>query len=145
MTRNQMLEERNYLNDRRVRNAEWYANRDVNEEKMVILIALTDDEGDEIEHELPARYEVCPTCEGKGKHVNPGVDASGYFPGESDYDEDYTRGVYDVTCSTCHGKRVVLEVDEARCPRDLLTAWREHCSDLASEAAIYLSERMYGC
>lgn len=31
----------------------------------------------ERELELPGHYEVCPRCEGKGKHVNPAIDGNG--------------------------------------------------------------------
>jgi excinuclease UvrABC ATPase subunit len=63
------------------------------------------------------RYEVCPTCDGKGSHVNPSIDAHGISPEEfaedPDFVESYFRGDYDVPCHLCHGKRVSLTVDEA--------------------------------
>ena len=39
------------------------------------LIILWEDDEDEVELEL--EWEVCPTCEGRGKHVNPSIDAHG--------------------------------------------------------------------
>ena len=84
-------ENRNYHNDSRVR-----ARRDAPEEP-------------------PAHgkfhWDVCPTCKGNGKHVNPSIDASGLtsedFNDDPDFAEDYRSGMYDVTCYECHGKRVV--------------------------------------
>ena len=78
---------------------------------------------------LPVRYEVCPTCEGKGHHVNPGIDAHG-LTAEDLYDdpgfaEDYYSGMYDQTCNECHGKRVIEVVDEDRCDPELLKAYRD--------------------
>jgi len=154
-TRNQMIEERNYWNDHRVMNAEWYANRRVDEDRMVIFLTLTDDEGEEVEHALPARYDVCPACEGRGKHVDPNIDASGWRHEDDSHDpwddEDddgrtaYQRGVYDVPCATCHGKRVVLEVDTRACDPKVLEAWSDQCEDDAEYAAMVRAERAFGC
>ena len=64
------------------------------------------------------RFEVCPTCEGKGSHVNPSIDSHGITGEEWDRDwsyedrENYMTGFYDVDCYECHGKRVVPVPDE---------------------------------
>jgi hypothetical protein len=67
---------------------------------------------------IPVRYEVCGTCEGKGKHVNPNIDRNGLtaedFDEDPDFRENYFSGMYDVPCNECHGNRVSLVVDEAR-------------------------------
>jgi hypothetical protein len=61
------------------------------------------------------KYEVCSTCEGRGKHVNPSIDSNGIsaedFDEDPDFRESYFSGVYDVTCYGCKGQRVVLDVD----------------------------------
>lgn len=66
--------------------------------------------------ELPAHYEVCGRCRGTGKHVNPSIDGHGLsqcdFDEDPDFREDYFSGVYDVTCYTCKGERVVLVEDD---------------------------------
>jgi len=66
---------------------------------------------DEKEQIIPAMYGVCPTCDGKGKHVNPSIDSHGISPEEFDEDpgfrEDYFSGMYDVPCVECGGDRVV--------------------------------------
>jgi len=56
-------------------------------------------------------WEVCPTCDGRGCHVNPSIDAHGLtaedFAEDPDFAEDYLRGKYDIHCSECRGERVV--------------------------------------
>lgn len=71
------------------------------------------EEGEEVEAELIAKYVVCYRCDGEGKHVNPAIDGNGITPEEFEHDPDfkeaYFAGHYDVTCEECGGKRVVLE------------------------------------
>lgn len=76
--------------------------------------------------ELPGKYEVCGRCQGKGSHVNPNIDGHGITAEEwwgPDWDDEsremYMSGGYDVSCYECHGKRVVLVVDEERCDKAL--------------------------
>jgi len=65
--------------------------------------------------ELPAKFEVCDTCRGKGSHVNPSIDGNGLtaedFAEDPDFREDYFSGVYDVACYQCKGLRVVAVID----------------------------------
>lgn len=67
------------------------------------------------EVEVPFRWEVCPTCQGSGCHVNPSIDAGGItredFDEDPDFAHDYMSGRYDVQCSECRGKRVVPELE----------------------------------
>jgi hypothetical protein len=75
------------------------------------------------DNEYPAKYVVCPRCDGEGKHTNPAIDGNGITASEMheilnddpDFLEDYMGGMYDIPCTECHGKRVVLEIDEAEC------------------------------
>jgi hypothetical protein len=84
-----------------------------------ITIETFDKEGDEIQLKLPAKYQVCGTCEGRGTHVNPNIDGNGLsaedFAEDPDFEEGYFRGDYDVQCGTCHGTRVVAVPDLPRC------------------------------
>lgn len=77
-------------------------------------------------HELPACFEVCPGCDGHGTHLHPAIGEHAYssdeFAEAFDSDEDraqyFTRGgLYDVECSECDGKRVVLVVDHEAASR----------------------------
>jgi len=74
---------------------------------------------DVIEITIPGKYEVCPRCDGSGKHVNPAIDGNGLssedFAEDPDFKEAYFSGAYDVICSECHGKRVVPIPDVAQC------------------------------
>lgn len=112
----------------REKNKMW----DVNESRKVM--SLTDDMADRLREwadddsesmfqdvesfEFPFKFEVCPTCEGKGKHVHPDIDRNGLssedFDRDPDFQDDYMSGRYDVQCYECHGNRVVPEVDEDR-------------------------------
>ena len=54
---------------------------------------------------------ICPVCGGRGKYVNPSIDAHGLtsedFDEDPDFAESYFRGDYDVRCALCQGVRVV--------------------------------------
>lgn len=81
-----------------------------------MVIYIENEAGDDSEEiEIPTKFEVCYTCRGKGSHVNPSVDGHGLTREDFDEDpgfmEDYFAGVYDVTCHTCNGLRVVEEPD----------------------------------
>lgn len=70
-----------------------------------------------------AKFEICPRCQGEGKHVNPSIDGNGlsseYFDEMGDdFREDYFSGVYDVTCHECNGQRVV-KAHEAKTQEEL--------------------------
>ena len=69
-----------------------------------------------------AQFVVCPTCEGKGTHVNPAVDGHGITSDEMDdlgpdFFEDYMSGTYDVRCQECGGNRVVPGCKYRDCQR----------------------------
>ncbi len=75
-------------------------------------------DGSELELALPAKFELCPRCQGVGTHVNPSIDGNGLtredFDQDPDFEESYFRGDYDVQCSVCQGERVVSKVDFSR-------------------------------
>lgn len=101
----------NYENDHRVRVQQnrWYESFD--EAKMTVAITLENEEGEEETHTLSVKFEVCDTCEGKGRHVNPSIDCDGLtfedFAEDPDFAEKYFGGAYDVPCYECSGRRVV--------------------------------------
>jgi hypothetical protein len=73
------------------------------------LAELAGQRGDQT---MSTRFIVCPTCEGRGTHVNPAVDGNGLTAEDmaelgDDFREDYLGGVYDVRCEECKGDRVV--------------------------------------
>lgn len=75
-----------------------------------------DDDGNEVGHRLPAKYEVCDRCCGEGSHVHPAIDGNGITASEwAEWDDeekqDYLAGNYDVPCEKCGGQRVLLVPD----------------------------------
>lgn len=96
----------------------WYSRFD--KDRMTLTIY----EDDEAEFTVPAKYDVCSTCEGRGSHVNPSIDSHGLsredFDEDPDFEEDYRSGAYDVSCVECRGNRVVPVVDEARATKEEL-------------------------
>ena len=79
-----------------------------------ITITVSDDEGFERELELAARVVKCHRCDGKGVHDNPAFEngiSPDEFSDDPDFRDGYFAGHFDVTCSECHGRRVVKEID----------------------------------
>lgn len=111
-----------------------------------MTITVLNDETEEVEVQLPARHDVCPRCDGSGVHDHPafsnGITSDEW---ERDWDEDsredYLRGAYDVCCSRCGGKRVVLVPDEERFTPEQLAAWSRHVEVEREIAEEMVSER----
>lgn len=83
-----------------------------------------DDNGESIMETLPAKFIVCPECEGHGYVLNESMRHYCYgaaefhdaFDDEDDRAEYFKRGgKYDVQCPHCKGKNVVLDIDAAAC------------------------------
>lgn len=79
------------------------------------LTTVITKKGNYFELLLPHIREVCSTCNGEGKHVNPSIDGNGLSPDafhdDPDFAESYFSGRYDVTCDECKGERVVWVLD----------------------------------
>ena len=145
------IEEANYWSDPRV--LAGMISRPKTEETgrgpPVILWETEDDEGTEQVFRLPCVWEVCPTCDGNGRHVNPSIDAGGLsaedFDQDPDFYEGYMGGVYDVTCAECGGKRVVPVPDVQACDKAILKRYISHLEDEAAHARDVAAERRMGC
>ena len=65
---------------------------------------------------------MCPTCEGRGSHVNPSIDCGGItsndWDEDPDFEEEYRGGRYDVACYGCKGQRVIMAIAESQCFTD---------------------------
>ena len=98
--------------------------------------------------ELPAKFVVCDTCDGRGSHVNPSVDAHGLsredFDDDPDFRDDYRAGVFDMECAGCGGRRVVPVPDEDACSTKALKAYDEQIRSNADFRAEQRAERMMG-
>lgn len=129
--------------DRRESFRRWYVE---DEARMRITVEEGMSDGSDIV--LPATFEVCETCDGRGSHVNPSIDSHGISPEEfaedPDFAEDYFSGVHDVGCAECGGKRVVLAVDRERADPAHLKAWDDAVEYHHHAAAQEAYERRMG-
>lgn len=126
--------------------------------RSTIKVTTIDDEGCEHEHELPARREVCPRCEGYGTHLNPSIGEHAYtreefeesFHDPEDRAEYFKRGgIYDVTCERCKGERVIDVLDRAACTTDeqraALKVYDRQQREDRDYQALCASEQRFGC
>ena len=84
------------------------------EETMKMYMDVQDECGNEYVVAAACEYIVCKTCNGKGRYVNPSIDSNGITASEWQewsYEErqSYKTGAYDITCTTCKGRRVTPE------------------------------------
>jgi hypothetical protein len=104
---------------------------------------LENDDSEDIE--IPSRYVVCGTCDGRGQHSHRfGAIPMADFMGpewDDESREDYIAGRYDEQCGTCKGRRVVLVVDVDRCTPEQRKLVEEDAEAAAESAAEEASER----
>ena len=153
-----MIEEINYRNDRRVLGGQnkWW--EFIDERKMTATVLLPIDDEDRRPDDPPEReaadeelvevgfeWDVCPTCEGKGSHINPSIDCCGIsgerFDDDPGFAEDYRNGTYDVPCYECGGRRVVPSPADERLLKYLEQKARWDAEFRAEVAA----ELRFGC
>ena len=82
---------------------------------------------DAIQVSFPARWAICPDCEGcatdRGRSVEcdgGGFTASEWHEQDEDFREGYMRGDYDQPCGFCKGLGRIQIIDE-----EAVTGWRE--------------------
>ncbi len=144
------LDNSNYYSDHRVRAGYRRADspiESVDESKMLARVRLLLEDTSEEIRELPVSYVVCPTCDGRGKHVNPSIDSGGLssddFDDDPEFRESYMRGFYDVTCYECRGKRVAPYLDRSRIDAGTLALLDGRAaSDAAFRAEVEAERRM---
>lgn len=158
---NWMLEERNYWSDPRSNAKSAYKNYDKDEETISFTVTEYvdghDEDGNETEYceehdfSLPATLVVCDLCHGKGKYVNPSIDAGGLsrddFYEDPGFAEGYFGGAYDVCCGQCHGNNVIPIVNEERLnekQRKLYAIYLHNQYEDAMYEAECRAERMMG-
>ena len=105
-----------------------------------IDITYVNDDDEEFCLTLPACREVCPECDGTGTVLCEGMRGACYSVEEfqESFDEEeaeeYFRrgddprgpGRYDVVCTECHGRNVILVVDEDHIPANLSAEYQEY-------------------
>lgn len=118
-------------------------------------ITIEDDDGNETEHELPCKMEVCDDCEGHGFVLNESMRYHAYTQEDEEmhdpeFLEEYFKrgGIYDVQCPTCKGRNVVAVIDREACEKDpklkdILAQWDEQEENRAqADAEIRAEQRM---
>lgn len=120
----------------------------------MIKFTITDDSGNEVEHMLPSKREVCSRCDGEGSHLTPSIGEHAYSQEEfeesfstDEEKEDYFKrgGIYDVACEVCDGENVEDVVDEEHCDPVLLKAYHKQQADEYSDYMERAAERRMGC
>jgi hypothetical protein len=100
-------------------------------------------------HTVHLEWDVCGTCNGRGKHVNPSIDAHGIsadeFYEDPDFAEDYHRGVYDVQCYECGGRTTSPVIDMKRTSEETIEFMNRWFEDEASYRREVAAERRMGC
>jgi hypothetical protein len=153
------LDDVNYYRDPRTtakRRGSWYDHFDSHSMRCIITVWDYDHDHDESDIEVSAwiavHYEVCDLCNGRGSHVNPSIDSGGISSEDFDYDpdfeEDYRRGVHDVPCYQCGGRRVEPVPNDPQPTEEqtrLLKVLRENQEDEAAHEAEVAAELRWGC
>jgi len=110
-----------------------------------------DDEGEEYEMEFPFKWGVCPTCDGRGQHVNPSIDCNGLtaedFAEDPDFREQYFGGSYDEQCCQCDGRTTVPVIDDKNLndeQKKAMKDWEAHLQCMAEIDAEEAAERRMG-
>jgi hypothetical protein len=137
----------------------WYDSLDLARMVAIVTITIYRHEGEgeafeeweeEEDREVAIRFDVCGTCDGRGSHVNPSIDADGISGEEWAHEweeedrEAYLSGAYDVTCAECGGARVVPVPDPNRNPPELLALLAEREEERARDAWERAEERRWG-
>lgn len=114
--------------------------------KALTFIEYTED-GDEVTHTLPHVWAICSHCRGEGKSSAylGAFTADEMYEEGPEFMEDYMSGFYDRTCDECGGSGKVMEVDEDRCPPDLLAKYEAKLADDYEYEQMCAAERRMGC
>ena len=125
--------------------------------RMKAVLTVEDDDGVEVEHCLPAKYEICEACRGTGRRDHPafrnGITGSEMAEWDGEDVESYFAGRYDVDCEECsNGKALVIDegriLDQDGNPSpEFKAAWEAYdawTSDEAEYQSVCAAERRMG-
>lgn len=124
----------------------WWESFDAS--TLTITVNVYDEDGDDELVTFPMKFAVCGLCEGRGKHVNPSIDAHGIpaheLHDDPDFAEAYHSGTYDVPCFRCGGQNVepVVDLDSPRMTAATHQLWIRHELNQRAEAEWRAIERM---
>lgn len=104
------------------------------------------EDGETVTDKLPAKWEICDTCNGNGKHSHAigAITSSEWSGWDMDEQEDYFAGRYDSTCEECKGSGKVKTIDDSQVNPETLKAYEEWQDEQANYARQDAYERKYG-
>ena len=135
-----VLDDRNYYMDRRTNAEDAWEGYDTRANTITISYTIYDEEDYETEKELelPAKFEICDLCEGRGSVVNPSIDAGGISEDEFDADpefrESYSSGAYNISCTKCGGRGRNPVVNYEKLSEEQKKEFDQYQHDKAEEA-----------
>jgi hypothetical protein len=78
---------------------------------LVVEYTLLGEDGEETIVKMPAKWVICPACDGHGTDRGASVesDGGGFTSSEwndldQEFRDDYLNGVYDKPCTSCKGR-----------------------------------------
>lgn len=106
-------------------------------------ITLTTADGTDVQ--VPAKWEVCPRCQGDGTHDcwEGGMTGDEMAEQGPEFMDDYMNGVYSVACAACGGKRVIAVLDRARATAEQVRLHDRDEQDRADDEAVRRMEMAY--
>lgn len=113
---------------------------------MLLKVWVTTKKGNAFEVPLPAKRIVCPGCDGAGTELRGGLKGaviSDENLADPDFRESYFGGDYDVACSECDGKNVVLVVDEDQLTGKMADRYWRAVEDARRSDAEYAAEQRW--
>jgi len=114
--------------------------------KMTATLDYYDPDEDDVEYidaTVEVKFVVCDTCQGRGSHVNPSIDAHGLtgadFAEDPDFAEEYFSGAYDQPCNECGGASTVPIPRDETIWKAIQDKWRD---DAEYRAEVEAERRM---
>lgn len=115
-----------------------------------MLLAWSDNNGEDHEEEVPSKWVICERCRGNGKHDHPAF-ANGITSDEwngPDWDDDsregYLEGRYDVRCEECSGSGKVQEPDLRALSKEDRESYESYLEDEAEYESYCRAKRDMG-
>lgn len=93
-----------------------------------MAFTFENEEGEEVQLQLPAKWELCDQCEGEGRCLMAGLRGVAFTQEEfaesfSDDEADaYFGGGYDTDCEACGASGKIRVPDESKWPEDARAA-----------------------
>lgn len=114
----------------------------------------TDEHGSydyDVEWTTPAKWEICPCCEGGGTDRGASVECDGggftsseWADQDDDFKRDYLAGVYDRPCGHCKGTGKILVIDRLQADPAMLALYDEAQQEDREYEALCRAERAMG-